>query len=211
MSDIKENSAPNAPSIPDASSIPDALRLKNVSQYHSLRMMAYISVFAAMDTWYQVSSLLLAQVLSVIAGLVVAAYLSGIFHEWGHFLGARLSKSRSPIVQKPKGVFMFGFNMQQNTSDQFLWMSIGGTMGNLFLVALIYALIPIDSLGRAALLAMAMGKLVTVIVFEAPIILGTIKGGQPQVELDKQLDSGALDKGQVAGYFAAALFWVLAI
>ncbi|MBL4680631.1 MAG: hypothetical protein JKY88_07910 [Pseudomonadales bacterium] len=192
-------------------SIPDLKRLSNAANYHGLRMLVYFSVFAAMDAWYEVSALLLANALSVIAALIVGAYLSGIFHEWGHFVGARISKSRSPIVRKPKGTFMFGFDMKKNTSDQFLWMSLGGPLGNLLLVVLVYVLLPIDSFGRAALLAMIIGKLVAVIVFEGPIIFRTFKGGDPQIELDKQLDNGALDKGQKAGYLATALLWVLVI
>jgi len=90
-------------------------------------------------------------------------------------------------------------------------MSLGGPLGNLLLVVLVYVLLPIDSFGRAALLAMIIGKLVAVIVFEGPIIFRTFKGGDPQIELDKQLDNGALDKGQKAGYLATALLWVLVI
>ena len=97
-------------------SMPDKQRLKQVAEYHGLRLVAYMAIFAALDAWVLASDLLIANVLSVIAALIVANYLAGIFHEWGHFCGARLAKSRSPIVPKPSGTFVFGFNMEKNTS-----------------------------------------------------------------------------------------------
>lgn len=191
----------------EITSISDSQRLKQVSGYHGLRMMLYFSVFAAMDAWFEVSSLVIANILSIVAALIVGTYLSSIFHEWGHFIGARISKSRSPMVRKPKGIFIFGFDMKNNTPNQFLWMSIGGPLGNLTLISLVYFLIPFDNFGRTALFALVVGKLVAVIVFEGPIILRAFLGGNPQEELDKQLGNGAIDIGQISGYLVTALVW----
>jgi hypothetical protein len=192
-------------------SMPDKQRLKQVAEYHGLRLVAYMAIFAALDAWVLASDLLIANVLSVIAALIVANYLAGIFHEWGHFCGARLAKSRSPIVPKPSGTFVFGFNMEKNTSKQFLAMSLGGPIANWLLVALVFILIPIDNAGRAALFAMVFGRAVGVIIFEGPIIARTMNGGLPQQELDNQLDNGSLDRSQVLGYVTAAAIWLLAV
>ena len=86
-------------------SMPDKARLKQIAEYHGIRVIAYLAAFAAMDTWVVTTSLGIAQVLSVITALTVGHFLAGVFHEWGHFTGARLAQSRSPITTKPDGVF----------------------------------------------------------------------------------------------------------
>jgi len=186
-------------------SIPDMLRLKLNAIYHGKSILLYLAVFAAMDAWVVSTALPLAYILSVITALVVGHYLSGQFHEWGHFVGARVASSHAPMVPKPIEEFVFGFNMEKNTAKQFLFMSFGGPIGNFLLVFLVLLLIPLDNLGRAALFAMVLGKAIGVVVFEGPIIYRTIKGGQPKQELDRQLENGSLAKGQFYGYIATAL------
>ena len=171
----------------------------------------YFSAFAAADVWFEITALPIAALLSVVIGLITGSYLSGIFHEWGHFIGARVSKSRSPMVRKPQDEFIFGFDMERNSSSKFLSMSLGGPLGNLALVAMVFLLVPLDNIGRAALFAMVAGKLVAVLVFEGPIILRVFQGGHPQEELDRQLGNGSQDRGAVIGYIVTAVLWFLAV
>jgi len=214
MSDVAEQvegiNADEAP-IAKKKSMPDKARLKQIAEYHGIRIMAYLAAFAAMDAWVVATSLPIAHVLSVITALVVGGYISGLFHEWGHFVGARITRSRSPLTATPNGVFMFGFDTAKNSPRQFLSMSFGGPIGNWLLVAFVFFLIPLDSPGRVALFAMVLGKAVAVVIFEGPIISRTMKGGNPQEELDKQLNSGALNRGQILGYLTTAAVWVLAV
>jgi hypothetical protein len=189
----------------------DWKRFKNVATYQGIAALALVTLWAAADTWYVTTGLLIANIISILNALVAGSLLASLFHEWGHFSGARISKSYSPIVGQVKNQFMFGFNFEKNNTSQFLSISIGGPIGNWLLVILVFLLVPMDNAGRVALLAMTVAKAISVCIFEIPIILRTIKGGDPQSELDSQLGNGAGDRGQVLGYLGGALLWLVAI
>ncbi len=189
----------------------DWQRFKQAATYHGIAALALVLLWAAADTWYTVTNLFIANLLSVITALVAGTWLSSLVHEWGHFTGARLAKSYSPIVPEVKGVFMFGFNHARNTRNQFLAMSLGGPIANWSLVIAILVFIPMDNLGRAALLGITFAKAVSVCVFELPIISRVMNGADPQTEIDVQLRNGSGDRGQVLGYLSGALVWLFAI
>ncbi len=189
----------------------DWKRFKHVATYHGIAALALVTLWAAADTWYLATDLLIANIISILNALVAGSFLASLFHEWGHFSGARISKSYSPIVREVKNQFMFGFNFEKNNTRQFLAMSIGGPIGNWLLVILVILLVPIDNPGRVTLLAMTVAKAISVCIFEIPIILRTISGGDPQSELDTQLGNGSGDRGQVIGYIGGALLWLVAI
>jgi hypothetical protein len=155
-------------------SLPDKQRLKLNVIYHGKRILAYLAAFAAMDVWVLSSALPLAYWLSAVTALVVGYYLAEQFHEWGHFAGARVAQSHSPMVPKPNREFVFGFNMEKNTASQFLSMSFGGAMGNFLLVLLVFTLLPLDAPGRTALFSMVLGKAIGVVIFEGPVIYKTL-------------------------------------
>lgn len=188
----------------------DSQRLKQAATYHGLAALGLFLLWTAADSWSVVTNLLVADVLSVVTALIVVSYLASIIHEWGHFTGARLAGSYSPIVPKVTGIFMFGFNYQKNSTSQFLSMSLGGPVANWLLVLLIFTLIPLDSAGRAALLAMAFAKAISVCVFEVPIMLAVMNGADPEASVDKQLANGAGDRGTVLGYLSGAVVWFMA-
>ena len=189
----------------------DWQRFKQAGTYHGIAVLALITLWAAADTWFVTTGLLLANIVSTINALVAGSFLAIIFHEWGHFAGARISKSYSPMVREVKNQFLFGFRYDRNTRAQFISMSIGGPVGNWLLVLLIFFLVPLDNLGRVTLLAIIVARAVSVCVFEVPIILRTLEGGDPQTELNNQLKGGASDQSQVLGYLAGAALWLVAI
>jgi hypothetical protein len=115
------------------------------------------------------------------------------------------------MVPKPTGAFIFGFNFEKNTNDQFLSMSLGGPIANWLLVLLVFAFIPMDSAGRAMLLAVTLANAISVCVFELPIVKRTMDGGDPESELNAGLSNGSGDKGKVWGYGVGALVWLLVI
>ena len=57
---------------------------------------AAISVWAAADTWYLVTGIWFAQVISIINAIFVGYVLGALFHEWGHYAGAKLSGATAP-------------------------------------------------------------------------------------------------------------------
>ena len=190
--------------------ISDLKRLKNAASRHGLVALGLFLGFAAADSWYQVTGLGLASAVSVITALVAGAWLSSIFHEWGHFAGARVAKSYSPIVPDVRGIFMFGFNHSKNSRNQFLSMSLGGSVANWLLVLMVFFLIPMDSLGRGALLAMTFAKAVSVALFELPIVARVMSGKDSEASIDEALRNGSGDRGTVLGYLSGAVVWFIA-
>ncbi len=207
----KTASAESQQNIPKKAPYSDRKRLKHVATYHGIAGLALITLWAAADAWYATTGLLIANIISVLNALVAGAYLAALFHEWGHFAGARIAGAYSPIVRKVKNQFMFGFSFDKNNTSQFLSMSIGGPVANWLLVLIVFMMVPMDNPGRVALLAMAIAKAISVCVFEVPIMLRTWQGGEPKAELDEQLENGSSESGQLIGYTVGTLFWLLAI
>ena len=191
--------------------VPDNTRLLNAIKYHGLAFLGAITLWGAADAWAQTSGLYIATIISVLNAFAAGSIISILFHEWGHFIGARLAGSYSPLVPKPTGAFIFGFNFEKNTNDQFLSMSLGGPIANWLLVLLVFALIPMDSAGRAMLLAVTLANAISVCIFELPIVKRTMDGGDPESELNAGLSNGSGDKGKVWGYGVGALVWLLVI
>ena len=191
--------------------IPDSTRLYNAIKYHGLALLGAITLWGAADAWVQTSDLYVATIISVLNAFAAGSIMSTIFHEWGHFAGARVAGSYSPMVPKVTGAFIFGFNFKKNTSDQFLSMSLGGPIGNWLLVLLVFTFVPMDSAGRVMLLAVVLANAISVCVFELPIIKRTMDGGDPESELNAGLADGSGDKGKVWGYGIGALLWLIMV
>ncbi len=188
----------------------DGQRFRSAGTRHGLVALALFLSWTAADSWYLATGLMLANLLSILTALVVGAWLASIIHEWGHFAGARLSKSYAPIVPDVRGIFMFGFNHGKNTRNQFLAMSLGGNVANWGLMLLVLMLIPIDNGGRAALLAMTFAKAVSVSLFEVPIMMRVMSGADSEQAIEDGLHNGSGDRGTVLGYVSGAAVWLLA-
>lgn len=205
---MSEQANPVTPPLPKMS---DRERLTNALKYHGLALLGAITLWGAADAWVQTSGLYFATILSVFNAFAAGSIISTLFHEWGHFAGARLAGSYSPMVRKPTGVFIFGFNFEKNTRDQFISMSLGGPIANWVLVILVFILLPMDSAGRVMLFAVTLANAISVCVFELPIIMKTMDGGDPETELNTGLSNGSGDKGKVWGYGIGALVWLLVV
>ena len=189
----------------------DGQRLQLAARNHGLALLAAMTLWVAADAYVVISGSGLATLLSVLNAFAAASIMASIFHEWGHFAGARLAKSYSPMVTNPLGTFIFGFNFKKNTARQFLFMSMGGPLANILLVVLVLLAVPVVNAGSAMLLAVVVARLVSVLVFEVPIILRVMKGGEPEAELEHGQADGSGDRGQVLGYATGLLVWILAV
>jgi hypothetical protein len=189
----------------------DGQRLILAVRNHGLALLAAVTLWAAADAWLLQSGLILAWGLAVLNAFAAMTIAATIFHEWGHFIGARLAKSYSPMVPDPRGSFIFGFNFAKNTQRQFLAMSIGGSVANGLLVLIVFTCVPMDNAGRITLLAVAVARAVSVLMFELPIMLGVVNGGDPEAELNKGETNGSGDRGKVVGYSIGALIWLVAL
>ena len=131
---------------------------------------ALLSLFAAAETWAQVSGLALAALLSVIDGFLVGVAAGALLHEWGHFAGARLGGGHAPL--KPLSGFLplFDFDYKNNDAKAFDWMSIGGNVAHFAVVLVFFFALPMSSPGAAALVAGAFGFAVFSSLVEFPVI-----------------------------------------
>ena len=170
--------------------------------------LAALSLWAAADTWYLVSGLGLALAISVLDAIFVGYILGALFHEWGHYTGAKLSGASAPRV-KPKGtsLFRFNFDMAANTQRQFHWMSFGGWVFHWGLLAILVLAMPFDSIGRIALVSSVFGFILYATFIETGILRQTLGGSDPAETLG-QLSAKTFQQagivGSVAGLFALA-------
>lgn len=170
--------------------------------------LAALSLWAAADTWYLVSGLGFALAISVLDAIFVGYILGALFHEWGHYTGAKLSGASAPRV-KPKGtsLFRFNFDMAANTQRQFHWMSFGGWVFHWGLLLILVAALPFDSIGRIALVSSVFGFILYATFIETGILRQTLGGSDPAETLG-QLSAKTFQQagivGSVAGLFALA-------
>jgi hypothetical protein len=129
-----------------------------------------LSIFGGADSWARTTDLGLAHFVVVVVGLLGGAALSAVGHEWGHFAGARLGGGHSPT--KPFKAFpqVFDFDYKNNSAKSFLWMSIGGSLGNWGMVLFLALALPLGTLGPDALVAGAVGFSVFTAFVEFPVI-----------------------------------------
>jgi hypothetical protein len=155
-----------------------------------------------------VSGLGFALAISVLDAIFVGYILGALFHEWGHYTGAKLSGASAPRV-KPKGtsLFRFNFDMAANTQRQFHWMSFGGWVFHWGLLAILVLAMPFDSIGRIALVSSVFGFILYATFIETGILRQTLGGSDPAETLG-QLSAKTFQQagivGSVAGLFALA-------
>jgi hypothetical protein len=103
-------------------------------------------------------------VVAVAAGAMTA--LSGyLAHEWGHLLGAHLSRSRVSLPDSPWSVFLFRFDTGSNGRSQFLTMSMGGFVASIVVTVLLLTALPMHALSTwVALSLTGLGILATAIL-----------------------------------------------
>ena len=98
-------------------------------------------------------------------GTVICGFLA---HEWGHLLGALARHGRVGLPNSIRTVFLFQFEPQHNSREQFLAMSCGGFLASALIVALLLAVLSLDGLAdRIALGLTGLGVLAT-FVLEIP-------------------------------------------
>jgi len=205
----------SAPSPPERESnfdsAKDRARLKRSGAVHFVMVMGAVTLWGAADAWAASTGWVLAKTVAMANAVIAAVIISSTLHEWGHFVGARLSGATAPALKKPvRHFFMFDFPFESNDKRQFLWMSLGGILVPWALVALTPLLVPIDSASRALLLAAFVAQAVTVSYFEVPVVLRARGGGEPKEELGRQLRAGALVTGRYVGLAAGAVVWLAA-
>ncbi len=119
--------------------------------------------------------------LPVIAGAVVGSLLGLVWgyaaHEWGHFLGARLARSRIHVSEQVTAIQLFRLDPRENTRRQFLFMAWGGLLVLWIQAGMFAGLLPWRGVSGITAVAFAvLGAAYTTWV-EAPIALRVQRGG----------------------------------
>ncbi|MCS5618817.1 MAG: hypothetical protein NZ808_03080 [Myxococcota bacterium] len=198
----------------DAAKAFDRARMKQIGSFHFAMVMGALTMWGAAETWAQVTGWAVANFVAVANAVVAGVVISSTIHEWGHFTGARLSGSESPVFEKPKGhFFMFNFPIDQNDKEQFAWMSWGGILAPWVPVILALILLPFGTLSGQVLFATLVTRAVGAGAFEVPIVRAVAEGGEPSAELGKATTTGRLpwsrNVGIVAGAACFALVWLI--
>ena len=188
----------------------DRERLKKVGAKHAATVLAAITIWGSADYWANGSGLLLAEIIAFLNALFVGVIIASIAHEWGHFSGARITKSVSPVMKDPVSFFMFSFKDELNTREQFLAMSVGGPTANWLLVIGLFLLLPLDTWSQALLLATTFGIAVSVCVFEIPVINRVMYGDNPSETVQRRLQEIG-NASTYSAFASGAIVWILAI
>jgi hypothetical protein len=140
---------------------------------------ALLSLFAAADAWAGLTEGRLAQGLSVLDGLLVGAALGALSHEWGHFTGARVSGSDTPLLPFSAFPQIFNLNLMKCEASHFMGMSLGGNIGHWLLFVLLIMGLPLTSVGQIALVSGSFGFGIFATSVELPVILKARGGAKP--------------------------------
>ncbi len=177
---------------------------KHAALQFGLALVAF-SMWAAADSWYLLTGLPLASGLSILTGALAGLAVATVIHEWSHFLGARLAGASYKIPKK-FGFFVFDYDFPSNNLSQFNWMSLGGQLGSLATILLLFFSVPLDNPGRAMLLAAAVGSAVFGGMIEWPVIKRSQASGEPMAELS-QVTPQVLQRSAVTGIVATLGLW----
>lgn len=172
--------------------------------------LAALSIWAAADTWYQVTGLWLAQAVAVADGILVGVLLAALLHEWGHYAGAKYAGAVAPRVTPPGlTLFRYKFDFSTNDSRQFHYMTYGGHIGHWAIFLLLLIMLPLDALGRIALVSGSFGFIGFATVIEYNVVKDTWAGADPQTRL-QALTSKDFQQASVIGALAG-LFLLAAL
>lgn len=163
--------------------------LKKLALMHGAALSAALTLFGAAYSWAQLTSWPIAVISAIAMAFFSARAIAALLHEWGHWLGTFLSGAKHQVFETPKDLFfIFNFDMANNSTKQFLWMSWGGLGVSLLLPILAINLITLDAWASVAFAATLAGIAVNVAIFELPIALNTASSGQAEQELTKRFN-----------------------
>jgi hypothetical protein len=111
--------------------------------------------------------------------------LTTLVHEWFHLTGAFACGGQFRIPRS-FGLFTYNWDFDQNNVSQFMVMSVAGSLGSVVGIALLWPLgTAPHSFSGAALLAGAIASLAFGGAVEWPVLVRTLRSGQPLAELSK--------------------------
>ena len=182
-------------------------RLFSLLTRDAMIVFAALTLWAASDAWFQVTGLWAAELLSAADGIFVGYIVASVFHEWGHYLGARISGAQTTrtLPKNLTNLFRFSFDFGNNSATQFHSMSFGGWVGHWSILLLIFAILPMDTLGRAALVSSLFGFAIFATFIETGVLRKTFGGIEPAEALG-ELSKQNFRQAGIAGTFSGVVF-----
>ena len=98
----------------------------------------------------------------------LTAFSGFLGHEWGHLIGARLAKGIYAPPDSVLSIFLFRFNSDLNTRQQFVSMSMGGFVSSILIVALLFSLLSFDRLADQVALSLTILGVIATFILEVP-------------------------------------------
>ncbi|MEH6587144.1 MAG: hypothetical protein V7720_11315 [Halioglobus sp.] len=169
--------------VEDIIQTPDFPLLRQAGLHLGLWILAF-SLFAATDSWSQLTGWQLASLLNVLTGIAAGFITVNLVHEWFHYLGAKLTSGNYTLKTTPS-LFVFDWNFETNKLNQFYTMSIAGSIGGAVALVAVFNSVDTDSAGRAALAAGAAASFAFGSIIEWPVLARTRRSKNPLQELSK--------------------------
>lgn len=188
----------------------DFARMKQIGGVHFAMVVGSLTMWGAAMTWSDASGSALAAFAAIGAALVAGHVIPSTIHEWGHFIGARLSGAASPVVENPNGHFvLFDFKMKENDVRQFSWMSWGGILAPWIPVLVAWMFVPLAVTSGALLFSTLFFKAVATAAFEVPIAQAAEAHGDPGRALTESVTTGGLPRSRKVGQIAGVVCFLL--
>ena len=191
----------------------DAVPVLRLGQRDGAIVLAGLSLWAAADTWQASTGLAFAALLATLDGALVGYFAGRIAHEWGHFAGARWGGGIAPTRAGDSFaniITFFTFDMERSDAGAFRAMSVGGNLGHWLVVLLLATFVPLDTVGRVALLSGAVGFAISASLTEFPVIQRAYAGASPGDSF-RGLTRAKLKRNRWTGVAAGILLFVVAV
>ena len=176
-----------------------------------LVLLAALAIWGGADAWAVASGLPLAVFASVGNGIAAGWIITSLLHEWGHYAGAKLSRAAAPRIQ-PKGFsfFRYRFDLQNNSLEQFTYMSVGGNLAHWSVFLALLVLLPLETAGQAAFAGAAFAFALFASIIEWPIIARTQRGEVQPAEAFAHIDAAFIRRHYLIGGIGGLLFFAVA-
>lgn len=138
-------------------------------------IVALVGVVLAIDAWLTSFENIWFTILSGLIAFPAGFKANTIFHEWGHFTGARMLGGHAPTNKFSQLFPMFHFDISNSTHRQFMGMSYGGTITEWLFPLLLLLTIGAETIGHAALITGAVAIALVGFLVEAPIIRDALR------------------------------------
>ena len=146
-------------------------------------------VFAVRDSFIFLVTLLLWQNLSDtylfhgIAGLL-AGLCAFLFHEWGHLIGACISKAVAHPAPSLFSPLLFDLDSQGNSRGQFLYVSAAGFIATSLFLFVFSFFLPLGLFAGKLAIYIGLGLAALTVFIEFPIAWVVYRGSKiPRVEI----------------------------